>query len=153
MGSTMTSVLQSSWSWSCCIEWQPLPDASVLRDCACPFCTKEEGRTLRRLAPAWHLRSSLLASRAPCEVPCLDPSASSRARLMRLLLRKLPVVRPARHGPSRGTSACLHQDVPCWVPFLPRRRPQACKSGDPRSQNAHSSPHAQGAPGLGPAER
>src|SRR4051812_49331033 len=38
-------------------------------------------------------------------------------------------------------------------PFEPRRRPQAGKSGDPRSQNADSSPRAQGAHGLGRAER
>ena len=31
----------------------------------------------------------------------------------------------------------------------PRRGPQAGKSGDPRSQNADSSPRAQGALGLG----
>ena len=35
---------------------------------------------------------------------------------------------------------------PCW-------RPQAGKSWDPRSQNADSSPRAQGAPGLGLAEK
>src|SRR3954469_14427682 len=39
------------------------------------------------------------------------------------------------------------------APFEPRRRPQAGKSGDSRSQNADSSPRAQGAPGLGRAER
>src|SRR4051812_34966976 len=38
-------------------------------------------------------------------------------------------------------------------PFEPRRRPQAGKSGDPRSQNTDSSPRAQGAPGLGRAGR
>ena len=37
--------------------------------------------------------------------------------------------------------------------FEPRRRPQADKSGDPRSQNADSSPRVQGAPGLGRAGR
>ena len=34
--------------------WKPLPDASGLLTCACPFSTKEETRTLRvgaRLAP------------------------------------------------------------------------------------------------------
>src|SRR4051812_42998705 len=38
-------------------------------------------------------------------------------------------------------------------PLEPRRRPQAGKSGDPRSQNTDSSPRAQGAPGLGLAEK
>src|SRR3954463_14472980 len=37
--------------------------------------------------------------------------------------------------------------------FEPRRGPQAGKSGDPRSPHADSSPRAQGAPGLGRAER
>ena len=35
----------------------------------------------------------------------------------------------------------------------PRCRPQAGKSGDPHSQNADSSPRAQGAPGLGLAAK
>ena len=35
----------------------------------------------------------------------------------------------------------------------PRRRPQAGKSRDPRSQNTDSSPRAQGVPGLGRAGR
>ena len=38
-------------------------------------------------------------------------------------------------------------------PLGPRRRPQAGKSGDPRSQNANSSPWAQGALRLGLAEK
>ena len=38
-------------------------------------------------------------------------------------------------------------------PLEPRRRPQAGKSGDPRSQNADSSPRAQGVPRLGRARR
>ena len=38
-------------------------------------------------------------------------------------------------------------------PFEPRRRPQAGKSEDPRSENADSSPRAQGAPGLDHAGR
>src|SRR4051812_21730663 len=38
-------------------------------------------------------------------------------------------------------------------PFVPRRGPQAGMFGDPRSQNADSSPRAQGAPGLGRAGR
>ena len=38
-------------------------------------------------------------------------------------------------------------------PLEPRHRPQAGKSGDPRSQNTDSSPRAQGAPKLGLAEK
>src|SRR3954471_22990948 len=109
--------------------------------------------TLRGLAPAWRPWSSWLASWAPREVPFRDLSASSRASLMRPHLRKLRVVHPARLGPSRGSWVCVDEDGPCWAPFEPRRRSQAGKSGDPRSQNADSSPLAQGAPGLGRAER
>ena len=72
---------------------------------------------------------------------------------MRPCLRKLLVLRPARLGPSRGSWVCVDEDGPCWAPFEPRRRPQVGKSGDPHSQNADSSPRAQGAPGLGRAER
>src|SRR4051812_43616207 len=55
--------------------------------------------------------------------------------------------------PREGLGSCVDEDGPCWAPFEPRRRPQARKSGDPRSQNTDSSPRAQGAPGLGRAER
>ena len=73
---------------------------------------------------------------------------------MRPRPRKLRVVRPARLGPSRGSWVCVDEDGPCWPPPAePRRRPQAGKSGDPRYQNTDSSPWAQGAPGLGRAER
>ena len=68
---------------------------------------------------------------------------------MRPCLRKLRVVRPARLGPSRGSWVCVDEAGPCRAPFEPCRRPQAGKSGDPRSQNADSSPRAQGTPGLG----
>src|SRR3954464_4025160 len=128
----------------------PLLDALA---CACPLCTKEERRTLPGLAPAWRPWSSWLASWAPHEVPRLDLSASSQASLMRPCLRKLCVGGPARLGPSRGSWVCVDEDGPCWGPFEPRRRPQAGKSGDPRSQNADSSPRAQGAPRLGRAGR
>ena len=68
---------------------------------------------------------------------------------MRPCLRKLCVIHPARLGPSRGSWVCVDEDGPCWGPFEPRRKLQAGKSGDPRSQNADSSPWAQGALGLG----
>ena len=53
------------------------------------------------------------------------------------------------------------EGLECWLmkkghagPLVePRRRPQAGKSGDPHSQNADSSPRAQGAPGLDRAGR
>ena len=90
----------------------PLLDALA---CACSLCTKEERRTLRRLAPAWHPWSSWLASWAPREVPRLDLSTSSRASLTRPCLRRFLVVRPARLGPSRGSSARADEEGPCWA--------------------------------------
>ena len=41
------------------------------------------------------------------------------------------------------------EDGPYWAAGEPHCRPQAGKSGDPRSQNADSSPRAQGALRLG----
>src|SRR3954466_2554949 len=70
---------------------------------------------------------------APEEALCRPPrEAWPLARVLSLVLMKM-----GRAGP----------------PFEPRRRPQEGKSGDPHSQNADSSPRAQGAPGLGRAER
>ena len=46
-------------------KWVPLLDALAY---AFSLCTKEERRTLRGLAPAWHPWSSWLASRPPHEV-------------------------------------------------------------------------------------
>ena len=66
---------------------------------------KDSAQAGARLAPAWRPWSSWLASWAPHEVPRLDLSASSRASLTRPCLRKPPVVRPARLGPSRGWAA------------------------------------------------
>src|SRR3954469_17082023 len=99
--------------------------------CACPLCTKEERETLRGLAPAYHPWSSWLASWAPREVPRLDLSASSRTRLRRPCLRKRRGVRLARV--LNLVLMKMDHDGP---PFEPRRRPQAGKSRDPRSQNA-----------------
>ena len=96
---------------------------------------KDTAQAGARLAPAW-LWSSWLASRAPHELPCLDISASSRASLMRPFLRKLPVVRPARLGPSRGLELVLMKMGRTRPPLEPRCRPQAGKSGYPSSQNA-----------------
>ena len=56
-------------------------------------------------------------------------------------------------APREGLE-CLLVKVGRTGPLVePRRGPQAGKSGDPRSQNADSSPRAQGAPGLGLAEK
>ena len=60
---------------------------------------------------------------------------------------------------SRGLAP--HEGLECLLVKMgrtgplaePHRGPQAGKSGDPRSQNADSSPRAQGAPGLGRAGR
>ena len=52
-------------------------------------------------------------------------------------------------APREGLECLLVKMGHAWPPLEPRHRPQAGKSGDPRSQNADSSPQAQGAPGLG----
>src|SRR3954470_3459519 len=116
--------------------------------CACPLCTKEERETLRGLAPAWNPWSSWLASWAPREVPHLDLSASPRASLRKPCLRKRRVVRLAR-----VLNLVLMKMGHVGPPLEPRHRPQAGKSGDPRSQNTDSSPRAQGAPALGLAKK
>ena len=125
----------------------------MLSPALAPFAPKRKGGTLHGLTPAWHPWSSWLASRAPREVCRLDLSASSRASLMWPCLRKLRVVRPARLGPSRGSWVCVDEDGPCWAP--PRATPQAAgrQVWGPHSQNADSSPRAQGTPGLGRAGR
>ena len=56
-------------------------------------------------------------------------------------------------APREGLKLVLMKMGRAGPPFEPRRGPQAGKSGDPRSQNADSSPRAQGAPGLGRAGR
>ena len=60
---------------------------------------------------------------------------------------------PRGLAPREGLGSVLMKMGRAGPPFEPRRRPQAGKSGDPRSQNADSSPRAQGAPGLGRAGR
>ena len=55
--------------------------------------------------------------------------------------------------PREGLGSVLMKMGRAGPPCEPRRRPQAGRSGDPRSQNADSSPRAQGAPGLGHAGR
>ena len=60
---------------------------------------------------------------------------------------------PRGLAPRKGLGSVLMKMGRAGPPFEPRRRPHAGKSGDPRSQNADSSPRAQGAPGLGRAGR
>ena len=60
---------------------------------------------------------------------------------------------PRGLAPREGLGSMLVKMGRAGPPFEPRHRPQAGKSGDPRSQNADSSPRAQGAPGLGRAGR
>ena len=60
---------------------------------------------------------------------------------------------PPGLAPREGLEFVLVKMGRAGPPFEPRRRPQAGKSGDPRSQNADSSPRAQGMPGLGRAGR
>ena len=56
-------------------------------------------------------------------------------------------------APREGLELVLMKMGHAGPPLEPRRRPQAGKFGDPRSQNADSSPRAQGALGLGRAGR
>ena len=56
---------------------------------------------------------------------------------------------PRGLAPREGLGFVLVKMGRAGPPFEPRYRPQAGKSGDPRSQNADSSPRAQGAIGLG----
>ena len=60
---------------------------------------------------------------------------------------------PRGLAPCEGLGSVLMKMGHAGPPFEPRRRPQAGKSGDPRSQNTDSSPRVQGAPGLGRAGR
>ena len=60
---------------------------------------------------------------------------------------------PQGLAPCEGLEFVLVKMGHAGPPFEPCRRPQAGKSGDPRSQNADSSPRARGAPGLGLAEK
>ena len=60
---------------------------------------------------------------------------------------------PRGLAPREGLGSVLMKTGHAGPPFEPRRRSQAGKSGDPRSQNTDSSPRAQGAPGLGRAGR
>ena len=52
-------------------------------------------------------------------------------------------------APRKGLESSLVKMGRMGLLAEPRRGPQAGKSGDPRSQNADSSPRAQGALGLG----
>ena len=56
-------------------------------------------------------------------------------------------------APREGLELELMKVGRAGPPLEPRRRPQAGKSGDPRSQNTDSSPRAQGARGLGLVEK
>ena len=60
---------------------------------------------------------------------------------------------PRGLAPREGLGSVLMKMGRAGPPFEPRRRPQAGKSGDPHSQNTDSSPRAQGALGLGLAEK
>ena len=56
---------------------------------------------------------------------------------------------PRGLAPREGLESCVDGAGPCWVPFEPRRRPQAGKSGDPRSQNDDRNLLAEIHAGLG----
>ena len=104
---------------------------------------------LRAQAPAlsW---SSWLASQGPREVPL---------SLISLPLASLPgeaAPKEVLHRPPREAwplakvlNALSMKMCRTDLPAQPRRGPHVGKSGEPRSQNADSSPRAQGALGLG----
>ena len=52
-------------------------------------------------------------------------------------------------APREGLDSLLMKMGHTGLLAKPHRGPQAAKSGDPHSQNADSSPQAQGAPGHG----
>ena len=56
---------------------------------------------------------------------------------------------PRGSAPREGLELVLMKMGRAGPPLEPHPRPQVGKSGDPRSQNADSSPRAQGALGLG----
>ena len=56
---------------------------------------------------------------------------------------------PRGLSPREGIELVLMKMGHAGPPLEPRHRPQAGKYGDPRSQNADSSPRAQGVLGLG----
>ena len=56
---------------------------------------------------------------------------------------------PRGLAPREGLGSVLMKMGRAGPLLKPRRRPQAGKSGDPRSQNVDSSPRAQGALELG----
>ena len=60
---------------------------------------------------------------------------------------------PRGLAPREGLELELMKMGRAGPPLEPRHRPQAGKSGDPRSQNTASSPRAQGARRLGLAEK
>ena len=60
---------------------------------------------------------------------------------------------PRGLAPHEGLGSVLVKMGRAGPPFEPRRRLQAGKSGDHRSQNTDSSPRAQGAAGLGLVEK
>ena len=103
---------------------------------------------LRALAPAWH-RSSWLTSREPREVcpalisPLREPAwlGYSRGGLALSASRGL--------DPREGLGCLVDEDGPYGLLAWPCCGPQAVMSRDPRSQNADSSPRAQGALRLG----
>ena len=110
-----------------------MPDASVLRARACLLSTEEETRTLRAPAPAWRppgldrhgLRHEHLA-----RYPCLDLSASSRA-----LPGEAAPEEASCRSPREGLELESMKMGRTGPSLEPRRKPQAGKSGDPRSQN------------------
>ena len=101
------------------------------------------------LAPAWS-RSSWLTSQEPHEV-CPALISPLLARQPGEAAPEEVLCRPPREAwPLVRVLNALSMKMGCTgLPAQPCHGTQAGKSGDPRSQNADSSPRAQGALGLG----
>ena len=127
-----------------------MPDSSGTRACACFLSTKEETASS---APAgvrlpW---SSWFASSQPQEVGYLHRNLHSLGgNLGRPLPREVLASSTSRGlAPREGLVLIVFKAGCIRTSKEPRRGPQAGKSGYPASQNADSSPRAQGALGLG----
>ena len=103
----------------------------------------------RNLSSAWS-RSSWLTSQEPREV-CLALISPPLASQPGEAIPEEVLCRPPREAwpLARVLNALLMKMGRTGPRAEPRRGPQAGKSGDPRFQNADSSPRAQGALGLG----
>jgi hypothetical protein len=167
--------LQPWRSWSCCTKRETFGCfLGIPSPILAPFAPKRKlsscarwrppGRGCRGMRHLGLLRGAGIGFSAPQEPALLSRSfrgldATRLARLgpsrgtcessMKWILRDLEAISLARLGPSRGTWRWLVKMGRPGLVKAPRHGPQAGKSGYPGSQNADSSPRAQGVLGLG----